>query len=290
MTSGVFLWWMLLCAVGTINLILWSLSARSLQSRRDLLSAREYTLRKQLLFLSGLYVLGCAYRSAFPVFDVPRIVLVNSFFSSVAVGRTVATIAELAFVAQWALLLRESARTTGSMVGKITAQALVPLIAIAECCSWYSVLTTSNLGHTAEESIWALAAAALAASLFVIWQRSHPKQRPVLAAGCLAATAYVAYMVFVDVPMYAERWLLAGQDGAHYLSIADGLKDVATRWTVSFRWQDWRTELVWMALYFSICVWISISLVRAPTSASRTDTVENKSRRPPPLLPARITR
>jgi hypothetical protein len=289
MTSGVVFWWMLLCAVGMVNIVLWSMSARWLGSRRHLLTAREYTLRKQLLFLSALYVLGCAYRSFFPVFDVPRIVLVDSALSSVAVGRTVATIAELAFVAQWALLLRESARTTGSIVGKITAQVLVPLIAIAECCSWYSVLTTSNLGHTAEESIWALAAAALAASLFVIWQRSQPKQGPVLAAGCFAATAYVAYMVLFDVPMYAGRWMLAGQSGGHYLSIAEGLKDVATRWTVSFRWQDWRTEVVWMALYFSVCVWISISLVRVPTSASRADTVESKPRRTP-LLPARITR
>jgi hypothetical protein len=269
MTSGVILWWMLLCAVGAGNIVLWSLSARWLNGRRDLLTAREYTVRKQLLFLSALYVLGCAYRSVFPVFDVPRIVLVDSFWSSVAVGRTVATVAELAFVAQWALLLRESARTTGSIIGKITAQALVPLIVIAECCSWYSVLSTSNLGHTAEESIWALAAAALAASLFVIWQRSHPKQRPVLAAGCFAATTYVVYMVFVDVPMYAERWMLAGQSGGHYLSIAEGLKDVATRWTVSYRWQDWRTEVVWMALYFSVCVWISLSLVRVPSSVSR---------------------
>jgi hypothetical protein len=183
MTGGVFIWWMLLCAVGAFNVIAWVLSARAVQTRREALTPREYSLSKALLFFSALYVLGCAYRSVFPVFDVPRLVLVNSFLSSVAVGRSVATIAELAFVAQWALLLRESARTTGSLVGKFTAQSLVPLIAIAECCSWYSVLTTSNLGHTAEESIWALAAAALAASLFVMWQRRPPKQRILLAAG-----------------------------------------------------------------------------------------------------------
>ena len=189
MTGGVFIWWMLLCTLSAFNIIVWTLSARSLQRRSEALPAREYSLSKALLYLSAIYVLGCAYRSVFPVFDVPRIVLVNSFLSSVAVGRSVATIAELSFVAQWALLLRESARTTGSLVGKITAQSLVPLIAIAECFSWYSVLTTSNLGHTAEESIWALAAVALAASLFVMWQRCLPKQRAVLAACCFAAGA-----------------------------------------------------------------------------------------------------
>jgi hypothetical protein len=276
MTSGVAFWWMLLCAVGLFNGIAWWLSARALQRRRGALSAHEYTLRKRLLYLSALYVLGCAYRSAFPVFDVPRIVLVDSFLSSVAVGRSVATIAELAFVAQWALLLRESARSTGSMVGKITALALVPLIAIAECCSWYSVLTTSNLGHTAEESLWALAAAALVVSLLVIRQRCTPKQRPVLTACCIAAAAYLCFMVFIDVPMYAARWVADGHDGRHYLSIAAGLKDAATRWTVSYRWQDWQTEVVWMALYFSVCVWVSISLVHAPLPRSLSGTAERK--------------
>jgi hypothetical protein len=287
MTAGVMVWWVVLGILGACNIIAWSLSARALQRRRGTFAAGDYALRRNLLWLSALYVAGCAYRSAFPVFDVPRIVLVNSFLSSVAMGRTVATIAELAFVAQWALLLRQSARTTGSMVAKITSQALVPLIAIAECCSWYSVLTTSNLGHTAEESIWALAAAALVASVLAMWQRCQPRQRAVLAACGFAALVYLCYMVFVDVPMYAARWLADGQSGRHYLTVAEGFKDVATRWTVSYRWQDWRSEVVWMTLYFSVCVWISISLVHAPTFGSRANPAERKlSRSQNGLVPA----
>jgi hypothetical protein len=276
MTAGVMVWWVMLCVLGAVNIMAWALSARALQRQRGMLGVTEYALRRNLLWLSALYVAGCAYRSAFPVFDVPRIVLVDSFLSSVAVGRTVATIAELSFVAQWALLLRQSARTTGSMVAKITSQALVPLIAIAECCSWYSVLTTSNLGHTAEESIWALAAAALVASVLAMWQRCQFKQRAVLAACGFAALVYVCYMIFVDVPMYAARWLADGQNGRHYLTAAEGFKDIATRWTVSHRWQDWRSEVVWMALYFSVCVWISISLVHAPAFGSDINPAERK--------------
>jgi hypothetical protein len=276
MSDSVLLWWIMLCAVGTLNIIIWSLSARALWIRLGTLSAREDTLRKRLLFLSAVYVLGCAYRSAFPVFDVPRTVLVDSFLSSVAVGRTVATIAELSFVAQWALLLRESARATGSLAGNISSIALVPLIVIAECCSWYSVLTASNLGHTVEESIWALAAAALVLNLVLIWPRCAPQRRPALAASCIAAAAYLCFMVVVDVPMYASRWMTDQANGRHYLTLAAGLKDAATRWTVSYRWQDWHTEVVWMALYFSVCVWISISLVHVPVPGSRTPTLDRK--------------
>jgi hypothetical protein len=96
-------------------------------------------------------------------------------------------------------------------------------------------------------------------------------------------------MVFIDVPMYATRWVADGQDGRHYLSLAAGLKDVATRWTVSYRWQDWRTEVVWMTLYFSVCVWISISLVHAAAFGSRTDAVERKRlRREASLAPLMV--
>src|ERR1700743_3820576 len=70
----------------------------------------------------GVYVVWCAYRSVFPVFDVPRQCLVDSWLSSVLIGRFVATCAELCFVAQWALLLREAARETGSVGGSVGAR------------------------------------------------------------------------------------------------------------------------------------------------------------------------
>ena len=87
--------------------------------------------------------------------------------------------------------------------------------------------------------------------------------------------------------MYATRWMAEGMSGRHYLTLAEGLKDVTTRWTVSYRWQDWRSEVVWMALYFSVCVWVSVSLVHVPASGSCTETTERRNlRRQDLLLPA----
>jgi hypothetical protein len=57
-------------------------------------------------------------------------------------GRSVATIAELCFVAQWALMLRHTSRETGCVTARVTSYVVLPLIVIAEMCSWYSVLTT----------------------------------------------------------------------------------------------------------------------------------------------------
>jgi hypothetical protein len=84
-----------------------------------------------------------------------------------------------------------------------------------------------------------------------------------MVAWCAAGALYVAFMFSFDVPTYAARWAADQAAGKHYLTIAQGLQDVTHRRVVSYRWDDWKTEVVWMSLYFSAAVWISISLVHA---------------------------
>lgn len=269
MSEGVVSWWCLLCALGALNIIAWSMSAVALNRRRAVIAPDMFAVRRRLLWLSAVYVFGCAFRSALPVFDGHRLCLFNTFLSSALVGRTVATCAELCFAAQWAVMLRETSRVTGSTFGRFAALAVVPLIAIAEICSWYSVLTTSNIGHVAEESIWGLSGALLVAGMVAIWPRCTVSLRPLLLAWCVAGTAYVAFMFLVDVPMYWARWIADSADGRHYMSIAQGVHDAAVRRIVSYRWQDWKSEVVWMSLYFSVAVWLSIALVHAPERLAR---------------------
>jgi hypothetical protein len=146
--------------------------------------------------------------------------------------------------------------------------ALGPLIAIAETCSWYSVLTTANIGHVIEESLWGLSAALLVGSLFSVWPRCSVHLRlPLLLTG-IAGVAYVAFMFLVDVPMYWSRWLLDEASGRHYLSLQQGVLDASARWVVSHQWQDWKSEVAWMSLYFSVAVWLSISLIHTPALES----------------------
>jgi hypothetical protein len=269
-------WWYCLCAMGAINIALWAYAACSLTRRASAMPPELYRSRRMLLMLSAVYVFGCAYRSVFLVYDVPRICLHAWWPSSALIGRSVATLAELCFVAQWALLLREKARATDSRLGLGVSLALVPLIAIAETCSWYSVLTTSNLGHVFEESIWGLCVALLLASVAVILPRCPAQRRPALLAWCTAGVVYVAFMYLVDVPMYWARWVADEAGGRHYLSIAQGFLDIAQRRVVSHSWHDWRHEVAWMSLYFSVAVWISISLVLAPAMERRGKPVRRE--------------
>lgn len=261
-TAATHAWWSLLCAVAVVNAVAWSLSVLVLRRRHA--GGPDWDLRRWQLLLSAGYVAGCAWRSAVPVFDVPRLVLVDSWASSVLVGRSVATVAELCFAAQWALLLHAAARACGSASGRAASRVLVPMIVLAEVCSWHAVLTTANLGHVIEETLWGTAALVVVGALLVMRRRLAPALQPLVLLIVAAGLAYAAYMFGVDVPMYWARWVADEAAGRAYLDVAQGLRDVATRWVVSADWTHWKTEVTWMTLYFSVAVWASIGLAHAP--------------------------
>ena len=274
MDHDVFVWWAGLCVVSTLNLLAWSGSAADLQRRHRIggpVEALQFG-RWQLLLSAG-YVLGCAYRSVFPVFDVQRMCLFDTWLSSVIVGRSVATVAELCFAAQWALLLRGVAGQAGDRAVLRLACALLPLIVVAEVCSWHAVLTTSNLGHVLEESLWGLCAAGVSLSLLHLRRGCEPDLRRLLLFSGLAGLGYVLYMFSIDVPMYWARWVDDTEMGRNSLSLTQGAIDASTRWLVSHRWSDWQSEVVWMSLYFSTAVWVSIGLVHAPVKARYSPTL-----------------
>jgi hypothetical protein len=148
----------------------------------------------------------------------------------------------------------------GSAFVQAVAVAVVPLIVLAEGFSWYAVLTKEQRAHAVENSLWGLSAALTVAGVLVIGpQRLAAVYLPVIAGGA----AYVAFIFLYDVPMYWGRWVADQASGRTYLSVADGMAEVRGRWTVSYRWEDWRSEVAWMTLYFTFGVWSSVWLVYA---------------------------
>ena len=116
----------------------------------------------------------------------------------------------------------------------------------------------------AEESLWALAASLLVAGGLIVWARRRAARGPFLAAALLLGTLYVAFMCLVDIPMYVSRWQADEASGRAYLALSQGLDDAWSRRVVTFSLAEWRTEIPWMTLYFSVCVWWSLALVHAP--------------------------
>jgi hypothetical protein len=260
LASEVVIWWVALSTVGILNCGAWLvLFARSRRSQ-----SAQSPLQKSELWLSGGYVAICAFRSFFPRADVQRICLFDSGLSSVLTGRTVATVAELCFVAQWALILGQLAKSKESAFADAVSRVVVPVIGIAEVFSWYAVLTTNYVGNVIEESIWALIGASLVVSLVILWFRSHGAVKRALSIAIVCSAFYVGFMSLVDVPMYYARWRADSVAARPYLSIADGFFDLAQRWIVTGSLSEWIEEMPWMALYFSVAVWISLALTRVP--------------------------
>lgn len=264
MLEDTHVWWTALRMVAAFNVVAWLAVAAGVWRAHALDSPDVWRHQRWQLLLSLGYVLGCAWRSVFPVFDVPRLVMVDSFWSSAFIGRSVATVAELCFAAQWALLLHRWSAAAGCAPGQWVSRAIVPLIVLAELCSSHAVLTTSNIGHVIEEGLWGLCAVLLAAGFVLVRPRMVAEQRPLLWTGSALAVFYALYMFSVDVPMYWARWLGEEAAGHDALSLAQGLVDASTRWIVTHRWEDWRGEAFWMTTYFSVGVWVSIALVCVP--------------------------
>ena len=263
-STGVMVWWLCLGAVSVANIAAWSL----LVARGARVDAAQdealRTFRRRQVLLSAVFVFGCAFRSFLPFVEGARFCLVGTWISNAVVARAVATLAELSLVAQWALLLGWWAREEGFRRVALAAKLLVPLIALAEICSWYTALTTNFAGSVIEESIWAFTATLMTLSLFALWPRSRGGRRRFIGVAIVFTSIYVIFMCTVDVPMYALRWRRDQARGTHFLTVAEGARDGWSRKVVTRRWADWREEIPWMSLYFSAGVWISISLIRAP--------------------------
>lgn len=289
LTAGPFAWWAVLCAMSAVNLVAWTVAAYSVWRQREQTEPGLYAFRRWQIGLSAVFVLVCAFRSVFPRADVQRICLHDSWLSSVMLGRSLATVAELCFAAQWAMLLRELGTRTRSAGPLLASRLIVPFIAVAEVCSWYAVITTSYLGNTFEESIWAMTALLATVSAASVWSRLGARHRPLLAAGLVFGAAYVAFMATVDVPMYFSRWVADGAHGRMYLTLAEGLRDVSFRWVVAHGWEAWRTEIPWMSLYFTVTVWASIALMNLP-SLTRAHADEVRASSPSSIAGSRSGR
>jgi hypothetical protein len=65
----------------------------------------------------------------------------------------------------------------------------------------------------------------------------------------------------VDIPLYMTRWRIGKHAGLRYLRIVEGLKDAVVRRRVTQTSDAWREEVIWMSLYFSAGVWLSLAII-----------------------------
>ena len=247
-------WWSLLSVVSLGNLALWVVIAREVRGLSD-----NYV--GQQLLLSGIFAAACAFRSILPRVDLERQCLWNSPLSSIFVGRSVATVAELAFAGQCALLIGKLSALTGNAPLHVIGWSIVPLIFLAQLCCWHAVISLNHLGHAIEEILWSVLAFLVALSLGLTSGQMPADSRILSRFGMVACVGAAVLMLTVDVPMYLARWRHARSNGVRYLSLVEGLRDALQRRRIARRWSEWRPEIPWMSLYFSVGVWLSFCLV-----------------------------
>jgi hypothetical protein len=256
-TNPVSWWWAMLTLVSGVNIAAWILMYRELH---DAGSSGRIPGMQIMLLLSAAYVFGCAFRSLLPRADVQRICLFDTWLSSVAVGRSVATVAEVCFAAQWTMILLQLGTMSGATTAVNAAWVIVPLILIAECFSWHAVVTTNYLGNAIENSIWAVAFFIAGVGICRLIPEFDGALRIILVGAVVGIVVYLAFLMTVDVPMYLKRWRADVARGNRGLRPLEGFRDVSTRWVVTYDLSEWRDEIAWMSLYFSAAVWASLGL------------------------------
>ena len=258
------LWWVAMSILGVLNVGMWicfrkKLSLTKEHEKIDPLAQYRFTQ----WVLAGFYTVGCASRSIIIRSDVKRLSMFDAWITNVMVGRTIATIAEVCFVVQWALLLNLAAQKVSSTRVRFISLVLVPGILLAEVASWYSVLTKNRLGNIIEESIWAGSAVLFLIGLKLSLHGFGKTDQKVVKFGMAALVAYIVFMLTIDIPNYISLWQKAEQNNQEYLTISQGLQDIQT-YIVTGDLNDWQYEIVWMSLYFSLAVWMSLAMIFWP--------------------------
>lgn len=250
-------WWSCLKGIAWFNLSLWIFTAVAAPSVSDNPSAQWHRL------LSLIFTSVCAFRSFYPRVDLERVVMVDHWLSSIVLGRSSATVAELAGASQVGLFLWDVGDKHGLDWPKYIGVALVPMVGVAQCCCWAGVLYLDHRWHASEESLWAVFALLVAGvSVEMYYFEISSCWATGLTLLLCAALFYVTAMV--DVPMYMRRASSPScptSNRKQCQSFSERMRSATFDRVPTGTWEVWMHEVGWMTPYFSLAVWGSIGLV-----------------------------
>jgi hypothetical protein len=253
-STKVWTWWTCLRVIAVLNLGVWAATCLPLI---DASSAPSWQVT-----LSGIFVAVCAFRSWLPRVDLERYCLVDSPLSGMFVGRSAATVAEICFAVQIALCVRRVGMIAHVPWIVTASYFVVPPLVLAQGFCWYSVITLNHIGHAIEESLWTATMALVGVCCAFAARHLEGNMFSCACGGAVLALGFVTFMTRVDIPMYLGRWRQARNERQAFLGMRAGLHDALNRRIATREWSVWRPEVAWLTGYFSIAVWLSVSLVR----------------------------
>ena len=253
----VLVWWRTLCLLSVLNICLWTFIW--------LFGPTDNPYSVMQLTLSGIYVFVCAYRSWLPRVDLERQVLFDSPLSSIFLGRSAATVAEICFGIQLGLLVHQVGVEAGLVWVQNSAWVITLCTILAQFFCWHSILTLNHITQAVEELLWAAGLSWMAALLLIVAMDTSGVVQLLAIAGIAGSLLFVLYVLVFDVPMYLRRFRGGRKRGQQYLTITQGIVDALNRRQTELAWHKWRDDAVWLTPYFSVGVWVSMALVFVPT-------------------------
>ncbi|MDC0254438.1 hypothetical protein OAK75_06025 [Bacteriovoracales bacterium] len=250
------LWWRILSGLATVNICLWVTGAFTVEVTGPYI--------KWQLFFSGTFTAVCAFRSYFPRICLERYCLFDRPASSIILGRSAATIAEVSFAFQVGLMIHEMGTTTGISWLQNLLIPIVFLLTVAQFFCWLSVLSLNHLGHAIEESLWAFTFLIVGVSLFFSLAHLDGNWFAMALGGSMACALYVLFMLLVDIPMYISRWKEGLGSKNQKMGLKEGWNDALRRRVPTRDWKIWKPEAAWLTGYFTIAVWISLAITFLP--------------------------
>jgi hypothetical protein len=208
-------------------------------------------------YLAAIYVIACGVRSIWPRMDGDRVCFHDHWISLVAIGRSLATVAELSYMAQLCLAVR--GLTNSSTIPSVLLLANV----ISQSCCWYSVITQDQRGHVVEESIWMVSIAIvtnLSTKEVPLRKNKTSDASTFVKAIYISGPLYIIFMCSIDIPMYINRYIADEEKGVTYQSFYNGFIDTLHCKVISRANDYWIHEMPWMTLYFTFAVWSSLWL------------------------------
>lgn len=253
-----YIWWRFLCITAGINILVW-LAAFLVH-----LDVQGFSYAQPVL--SGIYVLVCAFRSFYPRIDLERYCLFDTPLSSVALGRACATVAEIAFSLQCALLLHDLGMLLESSIIIFVAYLIVPIIIFAQLSCWYATLTLNHFWHGIEEIAWVVMVTLAAGCFYTGLITLDGVYKVITAIGLISCIGSAYIMLFLDIPMYLSRTRKRLKKGKGYLRVEEGVNDALTRRVQTSSWKVWKKEALWITPYFTFGVWMSIGMMLVDSS------------------------
>ena len=190
-----------------------------------------------------IFALVASFRSVLPRLDAERACYVDvGWLSSPFVGRCAATAAEISF----GFIVTAAVKRAGGHDSSRLFTVLGSLTILAQLFCWRGVATRCQIWNALEETTWAVFALL---TVVCMLRRIclHAAAATDYKVAAMVMTAYLVYLVVVDIPMYARRAMASPDECRPFLEgVAEMLRCEHVTTDMSF----WAEDFIWMVGYF----------------------------------------